>query len=224
MIKSVLQTTIADVFSINSDKIYKIPKYQREYTWGIKDWDALFNDVTENDAAGNSTQSTFTSKWSGDQTEDEPVFDVIDGEGASVGSYGALKDAFEACQSGYTVLVGEDSELTEVIPDGVTVEVLSGYTLTVSDMANVGNGTVKFRIGSDFVYKGSKIIGDFNDNEAALQNNDCIFTLTKDSLTMSEGNKAWIRGEDTKNGSGQAGTVYSCKTAIQGQSPASFSD
>lgn len=50
MIKSVLQTTIADVFSNNSDKIYKIPKYQREYTWGIKDWDALFNDVTENDS------------------------------------------------------------------------------------------------------------------------------------------------------------------------------
>ncbi len=27
----------------------QIPKYQREYTWGINDWDALFNDVTEND-------------------------------------------------------------------------------------------------------------------------------------------------------------------------------
>lgn len=49
MIKTVSQTTIADVFSITSDKIYKIPKYQREYTWGIKGWDALFNDVTEND-------------------------------------------------------------------------------------------------------------------------------------------------------------------------------
>ena len=49
MIKTVSQTTIADVFSINSDKVYKIPKYQREYTWGIKEWDALFNDVTEND-------------------------------------------------------------------------------------------------------------------------------------------------------------------------------
>ncbi|MCH5212572.1 MAG: DUF262 domain-containing protein [Oscillospiraceae bacterium] len=49
MIKTVEQTTIADIFSINSDKIYKIPKYQREYTWGMKDWDALFNDVTEND-------------------------------------------------------------------------------------------------------------------------------------------------------------------------------
>ena len=49
MIKTVSQTTIADVFSITSDKIYKIPKYQREYTWGNKEWDALFNDVTEND-------------------------------------------------------------------------------------------------------------------------------------------------------------------------------
>ena len=49
MIKTVSQTTIADVFSISSDKVYKIPKYQREYTWGIKEWDALFNDVTEND-------------------------------------------------------------------------------------------------------------------------------------------------------------------------------
>lgn len=49
MIKTVSQTTIADVFSITSDKVYKIPKYQREYTWGIKEWDALFNDVTEND-------------------------------------------------------------------------------------------------------------------------------------------------------------------------------
>ena len=50
MIKTVSQTTIADVFSISSDKVYRIPKYQREYTWGIKEWDALFKDVTENDA------------------------------------------------------------------------------------------------------------------------------------------------------------------------------
>lgn len=41
MIKTVSQTTIADVFSITSDKIYKIPTYQREYTWGIKEWDAF---------------------------------------------------------------------------------------------------------------------------------------------------------------------------------------
>ena len=49
MIKTVDQTTVAEIFSINSDKVYKIPKYQREYTWGINDWDALFNDVTDNE-------------------------------------------------------------------------------------------------------------------------------------------------------------------------------
>ena len=49
MIKTVDQTTVAEIFSINSDKSYRIPKYQREYTWGINDWDALFNDVTDNE-------------------------------------------------------------------------------------------------------------------------------------------------------------------------------
>lgn len=49
MIKTVEQTTITDIFSINSDKIFKIPKYQREYTWSKNEWDALFNDVTENE-------------------------------------------------------------------------------------------------------------------------------------------------------------------------------
>ena len=38
MIKTVDQTTVADIFSINSDRVYRIPKYQREYTWGINDW------------------------------------------------------------------------------------------------------------------------------------------------------------------------------------------
>ena len=49
MIKKVDQTPVSGIFAINSDRIYRIPKYQREYTWGINDWDALFNDVTEND-------------------------------------------------------------------------------------------------------------------------------------------------------------------------------
>ena len=49
MIKQVDNPTISEIFSINSNVVYRIPKYQREYTWGINDWDALFNDVTEND-------------------------------------------------------------------------------------------------------------------------------------------------------------------------------
>ena len=49
MIKKVSQITVSEIFSINSDRVYQIPKYQRQYTWGKGDWDALFNDVTEND-------------------------------------------------------------------------------------------------------------------------------------------------------------------------------
>ncbi len=60
MIKTVSQSTIADIFSISSDKIYKIPKYQGEYTWGKNEWDALFNDVTENSIGVNSIGGRFS--------------------------------------------------------------------------------------------------------------------------------------------------------------------
>lgn len=49
MIKQVVHPTVSDIFAINNNVVYRIPKYQREYTWGINEWDALFNDVTEND-------------------------------------------------------------------------------------------------------------------------------------------------------------------------------
>lgn len=48
MIKIVKQMRVSDVFATNSDKIYRIPKYQREYTWGKAEWEALFCDVMEN--------------------------------------------------------------------------------------------------------------------------------------------------------------------------------
>ena len=76
MIKTVDQTTVADIFSINSDKVYKIPKYQREYTWGINDWDALFNDVTENDIGYFLGSYICVNSGSLNQT----VLEVIDGQ------------------------------------------------------------------------------------------------------------------------------------------------
>ena len=29
--------------------IYEIPKYQREYIWSGREWEALFDDLTENE-------------------------------------------------------------------------------------------------------------------------------------------------------------------------------
>lgn len=49
MIKKVDQTTVSAIFSLNNNTIYRIPKYQREYTWGKSEWEALFNDILENE-------------------------------------------------------------------------------------------------------------------------------------------------------------------------------
>lgn len=49
MIKTVNTCSVITAFSSENTTVYRIPKYQREYTWGIKEWDALFNDIVEND-------------------------------------------------------------------------------------------------------------------------------------------------------------------------------
>ncbi len=49
MIKTVAQTKVSGIFSVDNRKVYQIPKYQREYTWAKAEWEALYNDVTENE-------------------------------------------------------------------------------------------------------------------------------------------------------------------------------
>jgi len=49
MIKKVQQYKISQIFEIESKMIYKIPKYQREYTWGINEWNQLFDDIIGNE-------------------------------------------------------------------------------------------------------------------------------------------------------------------------------
>lgn len=48
MIRETKQKQISEVFSNDRDLIYEIPKYQRKYTWGINEWELLFNDVIDN--------------------------------------------------------------------------------------------------------------------------------------------------------------------------------
>ena len=48
MIRHTNPRTISQIFPNDEDIIYKIPKYQRKYTWGQKEWDMLFNDIIEN--------------------------------------------------------------------------------------------------------------------------------------------------------------------------------
>ena len=50
MIKSVYNYPISTLLGIESNIIYAIPRYQREYKWGKGSWDNLFDDLLENDA------------------------------------------------------------------------------------------------------------------------------------------------------------------------------
>lgn len=49
MIKHTDPYEVSQIFSNDKSVFYYIPKYQREYTWGKREWGLLFNDVIEND-------------------------------------------------------------------------------------------------------------------------------------------------------------------------------
>ncbi|KJS33044.1 MAG: type I restriction-modification system protein [Desulfatitalea sp. BRH_c12] len=48
MIKSVNNYPISQLFDIEADVVFAIPRYQREYSWGKNQWENLFDDVVEN--------------------------------------------------------------------------------------------------------------------------------------------------------------------------------
>lgn len=49
MIKSVNKYQVHQIFSIEDEIIYAVPRYQREYAWGKSHWERLFDDLMDND-------------------------------------------------------------------------------------------------------------------------------------------------------------------------------
>ena len=49
MIKSVNNYPVSQLFDIEAGVVYAIPRYQREYTWKMDQWESLFDDIEEND-------------------------------------------------------------------------------------------------------------------------------------------------------------------------------
>jgi uncharacterized protein YeaO (DUF488 family) len=47
-IKNVNQYPISQLFNTDSKVVFEIPKYQREYSWGSKNWEDLFDDLLDN--------------------------------------------------------------------------------------------------------------------------------------------------------------------------------
>lgn len=49
MIRSVSHYPLSQLLDTDRPLIYRIPPYQREYSWGKLQWEALFDDLTENE-------------------------------------------------------------------------------------------------------------------------------------------------------------------------------
>lgn len=78
MIKNVGKKSVFELFPIDKKTIFEVPKYQRAYTWGQKDQEALFNDIIQNNN-GYFLGSTIVVNNETDDTKD-PIFIVIDGQ------------------------------------------------------------------------------------------------------------------------------------------------
>lgn len=69
---------VSQMFDPDSKVVFEIPKYQREYTWGTREWEALFDDLTENDY-GYFLGSIICINSATDSIN-EPKFEVVDGQ------------------------------------------------------------------------------------------------------------------------------------------------
>jgi uncharacterized protein with ParB-like and HNH nuclease domain len=69
---------VSQIFSSEKSILYKIPKYQREYTWGQKEWGLLFNDIIENDYG--YFLGSIICVDSSKSAMDDVVLEVIDGQ------------------------------------------------------------------------------------------------------------------------------------------------
>lgn len=69
---------ISQVFDPDSKVVFEIPKYQREYTWGAREWEALFDDLIENDD-GYFLGSIICINSATDAIN-APKFEVVDGQ------------------------------------------------------------------------------------------------------------------------------------------------
>lgn len=80
MIKSLDNTPVHALFSVDNNVIFHIPKYQREYTWGKREWDALLEDLVENDNPQGHFLGTIICVNTTANTTDSSTLEVIDGQ------------------------------------------------------------------------------------------------------------------------------------------------
>lgn len=80
MIKSVNKTPLYDLLSPDNKVVYDIPPYQREYSWGKEQWDALFDDLLQEEAGDSHFMGTIICVNKTVDTTSHSVLELVDGQ------------------------------------------------------------------------------------------------------------------------------------------------
>lgn len=80
MLKSLANDKVYSLLNPENNIVFKVPKYQREYTWGKAEWDDLVDDLLENNGSEGHFLGTIICVNSTANTTEESILEVIDGQ------------------------------------------------------------------------------------------------------------------------------------------------
>lgn len=114
MIKNVSDPSVSNILSTDTAKVYRIPRYQREYTWGQRDWYSLYEDVFNNEPG------YFLGSFIVIQSEMDPKtniieYEVIDGQ-QRITTISLLLAAIYARLQEHKDAIDDDMRAEDLIP------------------------------------------------------------------------------------------------------------
>lgn len=136
MIKNVSDPSIASILSTDALKVYRIPRYQREYTWGQRDWTNLYDDVFDNDS-GYFLGSIIVIQGDIDPKTNIINYEVIDGQ-QRLTTISLLLTALYAHIMKHGNAIDEDIQLDEIRPlrNRLVLKSNKGMTRVVPQIQN----------------------------------------------------------------------------------------
>lgn len=136
MIKNVSDPSVASILSTDALKVYNIPRYQREYTWGQRDWANLYDDVFDNDP-GYFLGSIIVIQGEIDPKTNIVDFEVIDGQ-QRLTTISLLLAALYARINEHPDAIDEDMQLDDVRPlrNRLVLKSNKGMTRVVPQVQN----------------------------------------------------------------------------------------
>lgn len=144
MIKSATIYTIAELLNNDKKSIYRVPRYQREYKWGRRQWENLFDDLAENDS-GYYLGSIICVNKAADSLN-IPELELIDGQQRMatisvimLSLYSILKDISDSATD------DEKSEITN-LKNRLIVKGTKHHRLVLQDQ-NYNNEDYNFLLG-----------------------------------------------------------------------------